>query len=119
MDLAAVGAMVLGEGHHLATLQVVTPPTDPRATEAPVWTAELKSAADEAFTEYRAEAGSVASKPDPSLAQALMVIGAGVAALRHLVHEGRPALPKEELDEEEGEECAAEQNKGNQPSPRV
>lgn len=96
MDLATIGAMVLGEGHTAATMQIVMPPPgDPRATETPNWTADVRQATDQAFTQYDA----VPDKHNLPVAQALMVMGAGIATLQHLVVDGRGS----HLDEDEDE----------------
>ncbi len=106
MDLSLIGAMVLGEGHTAATMQIVMPPPgDPRATETPLWSADVKQSADQAFTSYEA----APDKHNLPVAQTLMVIGAGVATLQQLVVDGRGSHLNEE--EEESEEADDGQEK--------
>jgi hypothetical protein len=97
MDLAMFGAMVLSEGHTPTTMQIVAPPSDPRATETPLWTADVKQAADEVFARYETPAPS----PEVPVAQALMVVAAGTATLHHLVMDS--AAKRSAEDDEEAE----------------
>lgn len=100
MDLATFGAMVLSEGHTPATIQVVVPPSDPRATETPLWTADVKQATDQAFTRYDAHPNT----QETPVAKALMVVAAGTATLHHLVMDGLAGNSSEDDEEQLQEE---------------